>query len=297
MQSHYKYGEMFCDSILTSYRIYGDPASQLMPLIILHGGPSGGFDYLLNYHELSDDGRMVIFYDQYGCGRSTHFPLADASFWTIERYLQQLRQLISHLNIGRRYSLLGHSWGGMLTAEHACTQPEGLSGVIYASAPASIPLWQSEVLRLFKELTTGADAMSDDAIMQAKIYQHPPEQLIAYYKKHVYSLAQEPLHIQRSDAQFAADPTAYHVLWGANELAVNGLLAQWDITRSLHKIRCPGLVLHGEYDQATSQVVQPLITHITHCRGVTIPDSSHNPHEENTEPCLTAVREFLRGLD
>lgn len=61
MQSHYKYGEMFCDSILTSYRIYGDPASQLMPLIILHGGPSGGFDYLLNYHELSDDGRMVIF--------------------------------------------------------------------------------------------------------------------------------------------------------------------------------------------------------------------------------------------
>lgn len=70
----------------------------------------------------------------------------------------------------------------MLAAEHACTQPEGLSGVIYASAPASIPLWQSEVLRLFKELTTGADAMSDDAIMQAKIYQHPPEQLIAYYK-------------------------------------------------------------------------------------------------------------------
>ena len=106
MQSHFKYGEMFCDSILTSYRIYGDPASQLMPLIILHGGPSGGFDYLLNYHELSDDGRMVIFYDQYGCGRSTHFPLADASFWTIERYLQQLRQLISHLNIGQRYSLL-----------------------------------------------------------------------------------------------------------------------------------------------------------------------------------------------
>ncbi len=44
------------------------------PLIILHGGPSGGFDYLLlNYRRLADDGRMVIFYDQYGCGRSTHF--------------------------------------------------------------------------------------------------------------------------------------------------------------------------------------------------------------------------------
>lgn len=297
MKENYKYGEMFCDGILTSYRIYGDPASPLMPLIILHGGPSGGFDYLLNYHALSDDGRMIIFYDQYGCGRSTHFPMANASFWIIERYLLQLQKLICHLGITQRYSLLGHSWGGMLAAEHACLQPEGLGGVIYASSPASIPLWQSEVLRLFKELAVKAGLVWDDTIMLARIYQHPPEQLVAYYKKHVYSLSQEPLHVQRSNAQFAADPSAYHVLWGANELAVNGTLAQWDITDSLHKIQCPGLVLHGENDQATLQVVQPLITHISDCRAVTIPGSSHNPHEENIQPCLTAVREFLRGLD
>lgn len=297
MQNNYKHGEMFYDGILTSYRIYGNPASPLIPLIIIHGGPSGGFDYLLNYHELSNDGRMVIFYDQYGCGRSTHFPMAHASFWTIDRYLQQLQDLICHLDLTQRYALLGHSWGGMLAAEHACLQPEGLSGVIYASSPASIPLWQSEVLRLFKNLVADTDAVLDDAIMQAKIYQQPPAQLVAYYTKHVYSLPQEPLHIQRSNAQFAADPTAYHVLWGANELAVNGTLAQWDITASLHKVQCPGLVLHGENDQATSQVVEPLVTHISNCHAVTIASSSHNPHEENTQPCLTAVRKFLRGLD
>lgn len=297
MQNNYEYGEMFCDDILTSYRIYGDPTSSLIPLVILHGGPSGGFDYLLNYHELSDDGRRVVFYDQFGCGRSTHFPMANASFWTIERYLQQLQQLINHLSIGERYSLLGHSWGGMLAAEHACSQPKGLHAVIYASSPASIPLWQSEVLRLVNAITEVTDDVLDDSIMQARIYQHPPEQLVAYYAKHVYTLAEEPLHIQRSNAQFAADPTAYHILWGANELAVHGVLEHWDITASLHKVLCPGLVLHGEHDQATSQVVQPLITHISDCYAITIPDSSHNPHEENAEPCLSAVREFLRGLD
>lgn len=96
MNDTYLYGEMFSENILTSYRIYGDRKSLLTPLIILHGGPSGGFDYLLNYRRLADDGRMVIFYDQYGCGRSTHFPHADASFWTIARYLRQLTQLIHH---------------------------------------------------------------------------------------------------------------------------------------------------------------------------------------------------------
>lgn len=64
MNDTYLYGEMFSENILTSYRIYGDRKSLLTPLIILHGGPSGGFDYLLNYRRLADDGRMVRFYDQ-----------------------------------------------------------------------------------------------------------------------------------------------------------------------------------------------------------------------------------------
>ncbi|VEA37338.1 hydrolase [Salmonella enterica subsp. enterica] len=76
--------------------------------------------------------------------------------------------------------------------------------------------------------------MSDDdiknVIMPAVIYQNPPEQLVAYYARHVYTLAEEAVHVQRSNAQFAADPTGYHILWGTNELAANGKLADWDIT-------------------------------------------------------------------
>lgn len=53
MNDTYLYGEMFSENILTSYRIYGDRKSLLTPLIILHGGPSGGFDYLLNYRRLA----------------------------------------------------------------------------------------------------------------------------------------------------------------------------------------------------------------------------------------------------
>lgn len=79
---------------------------------------------------------------------------------------------------------------------------------------------------------------------------------------------------------------------GTNELAANGKLADWDITPHLCQIRCPVLVLRGENDQATERVVSPLLSHISDCRAVTIPGSSHNPHEENIAPCLAAVSAF-----
>ncbi len=34
--------------------------------------------------------------------------------------------------------------------------------------------------------------------MPAVIYQNPPEQLVAYYARHVYTLAEEAVHVQRS---------------------------------------------------------------------------------------------------
>lgn len=290
-------GEFFYENMLTCYRVYGDTESPLTPLIIIHGGPSGGFDYLLNYHELSKDGRMVIFYDQFGCGRSTHFPYAEKDFWTISLYIKQLQQVISHLGIGNKYSILGHSWGGMLAAEFACCCPSGLVGTVFASTPANIMTWRDESERLFRDIFSVSDEYIAEEIMQAKIYQQPPEKLMKYYARHVYMLADEKEHIQRSNAQFNADPTAYHAMWGANEIAVTAALSEWNITGELKNISCPCLVLHGEFDQATLLVVQPFIDEISHSHIVTVPRSSHNPHEENKIPCLAAVYDFLRGLD
>lgn len=102
----------------------------------------------------------------------------------------------------------------MLAAEHACLQPAGLRGTILASSPASIALWQQEAIRLFNALTPMSDDDIKNVIMPAVIYQNPPGQLVAYYARHVYTLAEEAVHVQRSNAQFAADPTGYHILWG-----------------------------------------------------------------------------------
>jgi L-proline amide hydrolase len=106
------------DEGLTWYRVDGDlGANGPAPLVILHGGPGAAHDYLEPVAELaSSAGRPCVLYDQIGCGRSEHLPDAPVEFWTVELFSRELRSLLEHLAIERRYHVLGQSWGGMLGA-------------------------------------------------------------------------------------------------------------------------------------------------------------------------------------
>src|SRR3989304_2586554 len=65
------------------YRIAGAD-SPGVPLLVLHGGPGAGHDYLEPLQALADE-RPVIFYDQLGCGRSD-IP-DDASLLRVDRFV------------------------------------------------------------------------------------------------------------------------------------------------------------------------------------------------------------------
>ena len=86
----------------------------------------------------------VVFYDQLGNGDSTHLPekVGDAgSFWTEQLFLDELDNLLRHLGIQDDYSVIGHSWGGMLAARHAARRPKGLRRLIISNSAADIQLF------------------------------------------------------------------------------------------------------------------------------------------------------------
>jgi hypothetical protein len=60
-----------------------------------------------------DSSTPVIFYDQLGNGESSHIPDATQSFWTVELFMNELDNLVSHLGIEQDFILLGQSWGGV----------------------------------------------------------------------------------------------------------------------------------------------------------------------------------------
>ncbi|KAJ7622535.1 Alpha/Beta hydrolase protein, partial [Roridomyces roridus] len=125
------------ETFKTAYKIFGDLKAPC-PLLVLHGGPGIPHQYLLTFSALASKTRPVIFYDQIGCGLSTHLPNKPAEFWTVEMFMKELDNVIAQLLADTVFDLAGHSWGGMLGADYIISR---LRRLILADAPASMELW------------------------------------------------------------------------------------------------------------------------------------------------------------
>lgn len=290
-------GEFVSGRCRTWYRVTShatlNKATTKPPLVVLHGGPGAGHDYLTNYAELASDGRSVIHYDQVGCARSSHFPKAGTEFFNIPLFVKQLGELLSHLKIDN-YHLLGHSWGGMLAIEQALTRDKRLKSLVLASTPPSISAWMEAAERLWA-LQSDEDQIAVDAAYSSGNFQTPEflQAVANYYTRHVGNFKVKPHGLANSDTELENDGHTYELMWGHYEFLVTGSLAKWDRTIELESIRIPTLVLVGQYDQIDGEVVENFKRYLTNGVYVTVPDSSHVPHLENPQETLTAVSSFL----
>lgn len=283
----------------TWYRVTGDLGSARLPLVVAHGGPGCTHDYVDSLKGIAAlDGRAVIHYDQLGNGKSTHLPEKGPDFWTVELFLAELDALLAHLGIAQRYAFLGQSWGGMLGAEHAVRQPAGLKALVIANSPANMHTWVSEANRLRRDLP---------AEIQETLLEHEaagtltdPDYIAAsraFYDRHVCRITPWPEEVARTFAAMDADNTVYRNMNGPTEFHVIGTMKDWTIEDRLPRIEAPTLLISGAHDEATPEVVRPYRERVPDCRWVLFPDSSHMPHVEEKEACLSAVSAFLAEHD
>lgn len=193
----------------THYKVIGTLDKNTTPLVALHGGPGTGHEYLLI---LADLGVPLILYDQIGCGKSTHYPekIGDASFWTVELFLDELSTVLRYLGVQDNYNLAGHSWGGMLAANHAILQPKGLKRLILMSAPADMKLWAEAQDRLRKLLPQEVQDIMEkhekEETTESEEYQRAMK---AYYKRFLCTVWPLPDSILHSLGELEKDPTVY----------------------------------------------------------------------------------------
>ena len=284
----------------TWYRVTGDldPDAPAAPLVVLHGGPGVAHNYCLMMANLARDGRAVVHYDQLGCGRSTHLPDADPSFWTVELFVEEVRAVVSALGIGDRFHLLGQSWGGMLGPEFVLADPHGVQSLTICDSPASMPLWleAAGILRsrlpvdVQETLTRHEEAGTTDS----------PEYLAAmqvFYDRHVCRVTPNPPEVLDSFAQLGQDPTVYHTMNGPSEFHVVGSLKDWSVVDRVGDIAVPTLVVAGGHDEAMPSVWEPFVKGVPDACSHVFAESSHMPHVEEPEAFLERVGSFLREHD
>ena len=280
----------------TWYRVVGDGEEPgRLPLVCLHGGPGALHDYIDSLGVLAEDGRRVVFYDQIGCGRS--WVEADPSNWTVELFVDELRNLRDQLGL-ENIHLFGSSWGGMLAMEYALTQPAGLACLVLSSSPASIPVWAEETNRLRRELPEQVQRVLDEHEAAGTI--DSPEYEAAameFYKLHVCRLDPWPDAVLRTFAGMEEHPDVYLTMQGPNEFVATGTLKNWDITGRLAEIRLPTLITAGRHDEFTPRQAEALNRAIAGSELVTFESSSHMQFAEEPQRYREVVSAFLDRVE
>ncbi|ETS77147.1 hypothetical protein PFICI_11021 [Pestalotiopsis fici W106-1] len=287
----------------TWYKILGDLGSEVQPLIVLHGGPGAGHEYLTSLTDLHEKyGMTVIFYDQIGCGRSTHLQekMGDDSFWTFDLFVKELDNLVDHLKLRESgFYLLGSSWGGMLGSTYAGRRSPGLKKLVLASAPASMPLHMQGV----KELLVGLPEETRKTLEECdRKGDHESEAFqnasLVWNKKHVCRIDPMPEPVQAAVKHLKEDPTAYLTMQGPSEFVVVGTaFKDWEGYKLFGPdIEVPTLLINGTNDEVQNLCFEPWFRTIPKVKWVTIEGASHMSHWEQRGRFVQLCGEFLIGF-
>ncbi len=282
------------------YRIVGagpaDPGRNETPLLVLHGGPGCGHDYLEPVSALATE-RPVVFYDQLGCGRSDRPD--DPGRWVIDRFVQEIDLVRAALGL-RRVHLLGHSWGGWLALEYLATRPggpaaAGVERVVLASTSASLAAFEAETRRLRTLLPPEDRAALDEGDVTGDVHSDAYHEAAGeFYRRHVCRLPDWPEPMLRTIANMEHNQS-YGVMQGPNELVVTGNLRLWDRTADLARIDVPTLVTCGRHDEMGPPCADLLAAGIPGAELSVFEHSSHTAHLEEPGAYLATVAAFLRG--
>lgn len=261
------------------------------PILLLHGGPGSTSYYLNPLRPLSEE-RPVIMFDQLGCGRSDR--ITDTTLMTIDNHIDQIRKLLSFLEI-REFYLYGHSWGTMLGTDYFLKHPEGIKALILASPCLSAKRWIADSDTLIHSLPDSVQLILE----QSRVNIQDSARLltaIEVYSNNFYT-RKLPKSEDAVKSDLYAGKNVYEYMWGKSEFSASGTLKDYDRTQDLAKIRVPVLYTTGEYDAARPVTVAYYQSLTPGSRFVVIKDAGHSTMHDNAREELEAIRGFLNELE
>jgi proline iminopeptidase len=260
------------------------------PLLLLHGGPGAGHNYLLPFLALAAE-RPVIFYDQLGCGKSDSPP--DEAIYTIQRAVDEVDAVRTALGL-ERIVLFGNSWGSVLAIEYLCQgRGEGVEKLVLSGALASIPQTVAGQQRWIDKLPDGAGARMRALEAAGETHTAEYEALAQqFYDRHVCRVTPWPPEVMDS-LKIAGESIAYRVMNGPNEFTIVGVIKDWDRRADLGRIRVPTYITMGEFDEVDLECHQTIHEGIPGSIFEIFADCSHMTMNEKPAEYVRAVGRFL----
>lgn len=250
------------------------PADASDVLLLLHGGPGMGSEYLTGWKDFVDPRFRIIRFDQRGSGTSSapsgaHFAIAD-SIADIEAIREQ-----RHVT---RWVVAGHSFGGFLAQAYAVAHPDRVSALVIVDGMPNSELWMQRYLDRQRkseppshepERDTGDDCRAEEARALAHDFADP------------HSPAR---------AEVERTSTCSRRLQRETFATMDG----YDVGSTLGGVRAPVLIINGEDDPIAQDA--PLLQHqfrSAQVSTVSIAKARHYPFLEQPDAFFVALNQFL----
>ncbi|MBP1041815.1 proline iminopeptidase-family hydrolase [Vagococcus sp. BWB3-3] len=279
----------------TYYRTVGESKEGKKPLVLIHGGPGSAHNYFELLDDYAEDGRMIVMYDQIGCGNSLVTNRTD--LWHARTWIEELMALRTHLGLDQVH-LLGQSWGGMLLIAYLCDdQPNGILSAIFSSTLPSAQLWKQEQRRMIKLMSEQEQKIIQ--VTEEKEDYDNPEYLAVnatYMRLHAADEVSEhsPEPLRRPKGSGAE---AYLTAWGPNEYSPTGTLREFDYVERLSEIEIPVLLTSGTDDLSTPLINKTMFDRLPNVSWELFAKSRHMPFLDEKEVYKQILIDWLNQHD
>lgn len=277
-----KNAELYCQVVGA-----GKPA-----MIVLHGGPGLGCNYLLpQMRELADDS-AVIFYDQRGTGKS----ISDNTWqdYPFKTYIEDLEAIRAFFELDT-FTLLSHSWGSILSAYYAATYPWRIHSMIYVN---SVPISSTDYFAFVKhrsEIVNQNKSELDALHASPEFAQGDPTTIEKYYRTYFKSYFAKPeladtLTLKMSP-EAAINNFKIYDLFLADEKK-----HPFDLYPEMKKINKKSLIVAGDKDVIPLHYMEKLHTSIPASELVFIKNCGHFSYIDQPEILFQSIKKFLASI-
>jgi len=242
-----------------SLKLYYEEFGKGPALYILSGGPGEAPEH--PYRQIVDSLKSFytcILIHQRGSGKSRNIPINEKTI-TIDNYTQDI-DLIRKQRGDTKITLLGVSWGGLLSMNYAALYPEYVSDLILiCSAPPSYTLWNvlfdNQYARRSKVELDSMDVLYKifstktekelDSLKRAT----PNSKEVIAYKDFVNLHVRAMYYDKDKISQKNIDELFYSFNFQPILIIDKEVLeTKWDITNKLKNLKIPALIVYGRQD-------------------------------------------------
>ena len=265
------------------YRTYG----KGNPLLIINGGPGLNSEGFVGLAKELSAGNQTIIYDQRGTGRSTVIPV-DSTTITMQLMIEDMEVLRKHLGIDQ-WSILGHSFGGMLASYYASIYPEHVRLMILSSSGGIDLGLQSYVGHLINDKLSKKENDSlkywNDRIAQGDTsYSALYRRGMAMASAYVYNKNNIPIIAERLTQ---GNPVVNGLVWqDLNKIKFN-------CAPKLRYFDKPVLIIQGKQDIIMLQTAERAHQILKNSKMVIVDHCAHYGWLDNPKDYLREVNLFL----